>query len=206
MRNRCAALFVLLALGAEPLLALGAEPLLAANYQFQALIDLDGDATNGCAVEVGETNLHGSELRAFARTDRTQVLEVVLQSCRDARWHDELRSLDAVPIGLGQGEIGSDRIRWSLPLSRFAALPHLSFNVVSERLDQPANDILNDGAVAQILALDLGDSARPLPALSGIGLLFAALAILWMGRRKLRHIGRHAPWVMALPLILGAIL
>ena len=100
MRNPCAALLVLI--------ALGMEPLSAANYPFQTLINLDGDTASGCAVESGETTLHGSELRAFARTDRSRILEVVLQSCRDAGWHDELRSLEVLPMGLGQGETGSD--------------------------------------------------------------------------------------------------
>ena len=74
MRRLCAALLALI--------ALVAEPLLAADYRFQALIDLDGDTTNGCAVESGGASLGGSEFRAFARTDRARVLEVVLQSCQ----------------------------------------------------------------------------------------------------------------------------
>jgi hypothetical protein len=197
MRNLCAALLVLI--------ALGMEPLSAANYQFQALIDLDGDASSGCPVESGETTLHGSDLRAIARTDRSQILEVVLQSCRNASWHDELRSLETLPIGFGQGEAGSDRIRWSLPLNHFAARPRLSMRLLSERLDLPAHDIVDDGAAVTVLDLNLADTTRPLPAPGGVGLLFAALVLLWLGWRHLRDAGQHARLFVALLMVLCAV-
>ena len=195
MKKFCAALLVLI--------ALGMEPLSAANYQFQALIDLDGDATSGCAVASGETTLHGSELRVLARTDRSQVLQVVLQACRDANWHEEGQSSDTLPIGIGQGETGSDRIRWSLPLSHFAALPSLSLRMVSERLDLPAHDIVDDGTAATVLVLNHADTALPLPASGGVGLLFATFALLCLGWRQLRHAGQRAPLFAALLMIPG---
>jgi hypothetical protein len=192
MRMPCTALVFLL--------ALAGQPLEAADYRFQALIDLDGDPTNGCDVDFGATALRGSELRAFAHTDRDKIRQVVLQRCRDARWQDEFESLDAAPIGFGQGEAGSDRVRWSLPLSYFATQSGVSMRVVSERLDQPAQDILGDGATPRVLALELGGTANPLPALDGIGLLIVTLALIWLGNRHLRLARRVAPWVI-LPLL-----
>ncbi|HET9034474.1 MAG TPA: hypothetical protein VFN25_16415 [Dokdonella sp.] len=187
------------------LLALGTEPLLAANYQFQALIDLDGDLTSGCAVEVGETPLSGSELRTIARTDRNQVVEVVLQSCHDSGWHDEMRAPQTAPIRFGQGNAGSDRIRWSVPLSHFSEHPLVSLRMVSERLDQPAHDLVDDGEAVTILNLNLADLGHALPVMGGAGLWIAALLLLCLGWRHLRHGGQHAPPVMGLLLILGAI-
>lgn len=197
MRNLCIAVLLLF--------VLATEPLAAAEYQFQVLIDLDGDATTGCAVESGDTILRGSELRTIARSNRAQVQEVILQSCRDAGWHDERRSLDVLPLGPGQGEAGSDRIHWSLPLDHFSPQSRLSMRVLSERLDLPAYDIVDDGMSPKVLDLALGDTSHPLPALGGLGLLFAALALLWVGTRHMHHIGRNAPWLIALPLVLGIV-
>ena len=185
------------------LIALGAQPLRAADYRFQALIDLDGDLASGCAVTSGATTLGGSELRAFARSDRAKVLEVVLQSCRDGQWHDELRSVQALPIAVGQGDAGSDRVRWSLPSSQLPAVPSLGVRLLSERLDVSAQDVIDDGTAARVLRLNLGDAARPLPALGGLGLLLAALALIWLGGRHVRAGGRNAPLIIALPLVLA---
>ena len=187
------------------LFVLGSQPLIAAEYQFQALIDLDGDLSNGCAVESGETNLHGSELRAFARSDRAQVLEVVLQRCHAASWHDEFRFTEVLPMGLGQGEDGSDRIRWSVPLSHFAEQSHLSLRMLSARLDQPAYDIADDATDPVVLSLALGDIGHPLPTLDAIGLIFVALALLWLGWRHLRHVSQQAPLLVALMLMSGVV-
>ena len=52
---------------------------------------------------------------------------------------------------------------------------------------------------------DLGDFGRPIPALGGIGLLVVALALMLLGWRHLRHVGRHAPLIIALPLVLGIV-
>ena len=197
MRTFCIALIVLMA-GV-------AEPLLAADYRFQALIDLDGDTTHGCAVEVGETRLAGGEFRAFARTDRARVLEVVLQSCVDAAWRDEFRSSQIVPIAHGQGENGSDRIRWSLPLNRFGELPPLSLRLLSERLDVAAYDSVDDGAAPRALDLDLGSIGRPIPTLDVFGRLIAVLVLLLLGWRHMRRVGRHVPLMIALPVILGMV-
>lgn len=198
MKNPCIALLLLC--------ALGTEPLSATEYRFQALIDLDGDPTSGCAVESGGTTLQGSELRTVARSDRDQVLEVVLQSCRDAGWQDEHRSLESLPIAFAQGEAGSDQVRWTLPLSAITAPPRLSLRVLSERSDLQAHDIVGQGTEAQVLDLLLGESARPLPALGGIALLSAVLALVWLGRRHLRRFGQYASWGAASPLVLGIVL
>ena len=184
------------------LTALGADPLRAADYRFQALIDLDGDLASGCAVTSDGTTLGGSELRAFARTDRADVLEAVLQACREGQWHDELRSAQAMPIAMGQGDAGSDRVQWSLPLSQFPAAANLSSRMLSERLDVPAQDVIGDGATARIFELDLGETPRPLPALGGIGLLLSALTLIWLGSRQVT-VGRHAPLILALPLFVA---
>jgi hypothetical protein len=197
MRIPCTALLFLF--------ALAAQPLKAADYRFQALIDLDGDPTSGCEVDFAGTALRASELRAFARTDRDQVLQVVLQSCRDARWQDEFESPEAVPIGLGQGETGSDRIRWSLPLRYFAAQSGVSVRVVSERLDHPAQDVVGEGTSPRDLEFELGGAANSLPALDGIGLLVVTLALIWLGKRHLRQVGRVAPWVIVPLLALAAV-
>lgn len=197
MRIRCTAFLFLL--------ALVAQSSMAADYRFQALLDLDGDPANGCEVDPGGTALQGSELRAFARTDRDQILQVVLQSCRDARWQDEYESLEAGPIGLGQGETGSDRVRWSLPLSHFAGRSSVSVRVVSERLDQPAQDIVGDGTSPRDLELALGGAASPLPALDWIGLLVVTLALIGLGSRRLRPAGRVASWVVVPLLVFAAV-
>lgn len=194
MRNLCTVLSVLF--------ALGTAPLYAASYQFQALIDLDGDAISGCAVESGGTILGGSELRSFARSDRTEILEVVLQSCRDATWHDVLRSSETLALGFGEGEAGSDRISWSLPLHPIAAPPRISLRLLSERLDLPAQDIVGDGTAAVVLELNLGDQFRAIPAVGGIGLVFTALLMLWSGRR---HFGAYTPLAIGLALAFATV-
>jgi hypothetical protein len=197
MRIPCTALLFLF--------AFAAQPLKAADYRFQALINLDGDLTSGCEVDFDGTALRGAELRAFARTDRDQILQVVLQRCRDGLWQDEFESLDVAPIGLGQGEAGSDRMKWSLPLSYFTAQSSVSVRVLSERLDHAAQDILGVGASPSDLELDLGGVANPLPALDGIGLLVVMLVLIWMGRRHLRLSRRVAPWAIV-PLLAFAAL
>jgi hypothetical protein len=108
--------------------------------------------------------------------------------------------VQTLPIAFGQGDAGSDRVQWSLPLSQVPVVPRLSLRLLSERLDVPAQDVIGTGMAARVLELNLGDFARPLPALGGLGLLLAALALLWLGGRHVRAGGRHAPLILALPL------
>ena len=199
MRMSCSAVLLLW--------VLGMAPLLAASYQYQALIDLDGDGSSGCLVESGEVGVAGSELRALARSDRVSVVEVAIQSCRDGSWHDEFRSTEPVAIGHGQGDAGSDRIAWSLPLNQFSAWPRLSMRLMAERLDLAASDAVGDGTQAAIVALDLGQAARPIPLLGGLGLLLMALMLGWLGRRHLHRAGAAVPlgigWLALLALTLA---
>src|SRR5512141_2237726 len=71
-----------------------------AEYRFQALVDLDQSAKTGCDFESPTGTVHGKELRAYAETDRTQILRVVTEPCESGPWRPLRSVASASPLGL----------------------------------------------------------------------------------------------------------
>jgi hypothetical protein len=169
----------------------------AADYRYQALVDLDGDASTGCTVDgIGELP-GGHELRIVAHADRAQVTATVLQSCHAGVWQEVAGETTPQAIALGQGREGSDRVLWSAPRSWFSAHPRLAFHLLAERVDAPAFDLLALDTQWIPLELILGDERVAVPMLGGAGTLLLLATLVCSGLYLLRR-ERARAWVWPL--------
>lgn len=186
------------------LLSLGAGDVFAASYRFQALIDLDRDPRTGCASDSAAPAMTGHELRVVALTDRSQVSETLVDGCRLGAWEPLDRDSMPQPIRVGQGEFGSDAIEWSLSRQWLAGVSRIELQVVAQRLDLPATDVVGDGAYGRAFELDLGHGGLAVPSLGNAGLALLAVTLAWLGLRRSNRAGAAAlAGVLVIVALLG---
>ncbi len=149
----------------------------AAEFRTQVLVDVDGTPQSGCALP-GSSTL--ADLRLVALSNRVEIVETRVESCRDGDW--QLEHGDSTPraVGFGEGIQGSDALRWSVPRRALGDRTELSLGLVVERLDQPASDRLDASGAALLLGLPPLEPAQSIPTLGvGMGVLLGALLLLW---------------------------
>jgi len=175
----------------------------AASYRYQALIDVDGNASTGCIVDAAGDLPGGHELRLIALADRARVTDTILESCREGVWREEAREAAVAAISVGQGTDGSDRVAWSAPREWFAAYPRLALRLVAERVDTAAFDALAADAQWITLELALGDDQIAVPTLGVTGSLLLLATLAGFGLRRLRQGARAWIWPMLALVFLG---
>lgn len=163
-----------------------------ASYRYQALLDVDRDASTGCVVDGADAMPGGHDLRIVAHTDRMQVTATALESCHAGVWQEVARETAPQAMAPGQGLDGSDRVAWSAPRSWFGSNPRLVLHLMAERVDAPAHDLLAIGA--SWVPLVLGDEQVAVPTLGSTAVLLLLATIAWLGLRRLRDL-RSRTWI-----------
>ncbi len=189
---RILSLFAVLALGARSA---------SAHLALKALLDLDHDASTGCAVATPEGTFPGVEIVATSEvvTDIVPVVEgIELEDCLGTITEVEVAPgiKGGVPYAVGLGAGGFDAIETFVPL---AGLPGASGNgpirvgIVAEEPDLAVADALlsadGQGGGGAIL-VPRGASIVAVPTLGSLSLMLFALGLGLAGAIALR---RRAP-------------
>lgn len=169
-------------------------------YRYQALIDGDHSAATGCDAATTDGVVHGIELRTRADTDRTTRLEVVTEVCVDGQWQRQGAEVPALPLDLGLGRLGSDRVEWPLDAHSLALVENAELRVFAENLVSGAHDRI--GAAPDAVNGPAGGAGGAIPLLPPwAAVLLAGLLIA----AALRATGTRGSRVGAVALCVGTL-
>lgn len=172
-----------------------------AEYRFEALVDLDRSAKTGCDVEPPAGTVHGKELRAYAETDRTQILRVVTEQCESGGWRRVSSLASARPLGLGQGRLGSDAIEWEISHDGLADARSIDLLLFGQNVDSGAYDFVGNGDPSGQLPISIGESVSRVPLFGPVAAALLACCLVLIARRH--RVVRRGRAVLALLVALG---
>lgn len=175
-----------------------AEP----EFRAQVLVDLDANAQTGCPTEVGAP---GGDLRFIALSDRHQIFETRIETCHDGDWQLDLRDQTPRPVAFGEGVLGSDSLRWSVPRSVLGYREQASLSFALERIEPSIIDQVQAADGTMSLALP-GLPVMAIPTMgwgvSGL-LVLGLMALAWRSVRSGAHRGLNIWFVPASALLLA---
>ena len=155
----------------------GVSQAIGSDFRAQVLVDVDVNSQTGCLTETGQL---GGELRLIALSNRSEIAETRVETCHEGHWRLELRDDNRQPVIFGQGVLGSDSLRWSVPRAFFGDRSQVSLSFALERMDPRIIDRLEVSDASLTLALPGAQPTIAIPTFGwGVsGLLVAGLMLL----------------------------